>query len=143
MGRQEDEVARVRLIRHFVEALERMHLAVPQRVLSLVVGFGQHQRQVLLAQDRRSENLVAGRDAPLRERQYLPLDHRQQPLGQFALLHLGNLQRNLSAFNGGQCLGAMAAGNAGDICSKRLAVEQNYTWPQSHRNFCFFNCRRL
>jgi len=40
-----------------------VHFAVPERVFRLVVGFGDHERQIGLVEDSRAENLVAGGNA--------------------------------------------------------------------------------
>lgn len=93
MRRQEDQVARVALLRHFIEALQRVDLTVPERIFGLVVGLGQHEREIGLAQDRGAEHLVAGRDTLRRQRQYVVLDDRQQALGQFGLIHVCSLPR--------------------------------------------------
>ena len=47
------------LARPLVELLERVHLAVPERILGLVVGLGDDERQVAFQEDRRAEKLVA------------------------------------------------------------------------------------
>ena len=69
-------------LRHFVEALQAMHLAVPERVFDLVVGFGEHQRAVVLAQDRRAEQLVAMGNAVRGLRHDVVLDHVEQAVDQ-------------------------------------------------------------
>ena len=66
--------------RHFVEALQAMHLAVPERVFGLVVGFGDDQRAVRLAQDRRAEQLVALGHAGRGLRHDVVFDHIEQPV---------------------------------------------------------------
>ena len=50
---------------HFVEALQAMDLAMPERVLRLVVGLGEDERAVALSQDGGAEELVAAPDASL------------------------------------------------------------------------------
>jgi len=65
VGGKEDAVhGRGTLVRgQFIEALDGVHLAVPERVLGFVVGLGDHEGQVGLAQDRRPEQFVAARNA--------------------------------------------------------------------------------
>lgn len=46
MGRQENQVLSIRPFALFVEAFQRMHFPVPERVFQLVVGLCQHQRKV-------------------------------------------------------------------------------------------------
>ncbi len=67
MRRQEDQLARVRRLGHLVEALERVHLAMPQRILVSLCGFGQYQRQIGLAQDAAPNTLLPSA-TPSRER---------------------------------------------------------------------------
>jgi hypothetical protein len=61
-----------------VKALDGVDLAMPQRVLHLVVGFGEHQRQIRFSQDGRAENLGSARDALARHRHDVVLDDVEQ-----------------------------------------------------------------
>jgi len=84
VGGQEDRVFRVDALglRHFVEALQAVHLAMPERVFGLVVGFGKNQRAVVLSQDRRAEQFVAVGDAFGRFRYDVVLDDFEQAVDQ-------------------------------------------------------------
>jgi hypothetical protein len=62
-----------------VQALDGVHLSVPERILHLVVGLRDHQGQVRLPQDRRAEHLVAPLHLAARLGRHIALDHIQQP----------------------------------------------------------------
>src|SRR5262245_17393226 len=55
---------------------------MPERIFDLVVGFGQDQREIGLAQDRRAEHLAAARDAGPRHRHDVMLDDVKQAIDQ-------------------------------------------------------------
>jgi len=75
MRGKEDQVFRIRLFAEFVETFQGVNLAVPQRILELIIGFGDHQRQIGLAQNGRSEHLVSQRNTVAREWQNVMFDH--------------------------------------------------------------------
>ncbi|MNE93270.1 hypothetical protein D3C80_1911010 [compost metagenome] len=93
MRGKKNQIARVGFFRHLVEALERVDLPVPERVFGLVIGLGENERKVRFAQDRCAEHLVAGGDTLFGQGQGVPLDHVQQPFGQFGLCHVFVLRR--------------------------------------------------
>ncbi len=66
----------------FEELFEGVHLAVPQRVGGLVIGAGEHQREVGFAQDRRPEHLVARGHAGLGQGQNVEVDDIEQAAGE-------------------------------------------------------------
>ena len=61
MGGKEYTVLRIghSVARPLVELFEGMHLAVPERVFRLVIGFGDDQRQVLFQENGGPKQLVA------------------------------------------------------------------------------------
>jgi hypothetical protein len=54
---------------------------MPQRIVSFVVGSGDHQRQIGFAQNRRAEDLVSGGDSAFGQRQDVVLDDVEQAGG--------------------------------------------------------------
>ena len=74
VGGQEDQVTRRGPLGHLVELLERVDLAVPQRIVGFVVGSRNDQRQVRFAQQRRPENLVPRGNAAFGQRQDVGID---------------------------------------------------------------------
>jgi len=80
MRGQEDAVLglRPRRRRQLVQLLDRVDLAVPQRILHLVVALGDYKREVGFLQDRRAEQLVAPFHLAPRLRRYVALHHVQQ-----------------------------------------------------------------
>ncbi|MNT70750.1 hypothetical protein D3C72_2091670 [compost metagenome] len=61
------------------EPLDGVHLAMPERIFDLVIGFRDHGGQVGLPQDRGTEELVAAGHATGGDRRDLLLDNIEQP----------------------------------------------------------------
>lgn len=64
-----------------IEAVQGMHFAMPQRIVNLVVGPGDHQGQIGFAQDRRAKDLVSGGHTGFGQRQDVVLDDIEQAGG--------------------------------------------------------------
>jgi hypothetical protein len=62
-------------------------LAVPEGILDLFVGLGDHQRAVGFRKDRCSEQLVAAGDAGLGERHDVVFDYVEQAVDQRSVRH--------------------------------------------------------
>ncbi|MNY76787.1 hypothetical protein D3C86_2164780 [compost metagenome] len=60
---------------------------MPERVFRFVVGFGDDQRQIRFAQDRRAKNLVSSRDTLFRQGQDIGFDHGQQAFCKLGVVH--------------------------------------------------------
>lgn len=84
MGGDEDAILRIDTfgLRHLVEAFQAMHLAVPERVLDLVVGLGDDQRSGRPCANRGAEQLVALGDALRGHRNDVVFDHVEETVDQ-------------------------------------------------------------
>jgi hypothetical protein len=81
--REENQILGIWPLALFVEALQRMHLAMPERIFEFVVGLGQHQRKIRLAQDSSAKHLVAGGHATGGQGQDVVFDHVEKSTGKF------------------------------------------------------------
>ena len=69
-----------------VKPLDGVHLAVPERVFDLVIGFGDDHGQIGLAQDGGAENLVATRHLTTGHGGDVALDHIEKARGKREIL---------------------------------------------------------
>ena len=63
-----------------VEPLDGVYLAMPERVVDLVIGLGDDEAKIGLAQDGGAENLVAAADLAPGERGDVVFDDVEQPV---------------------------------------------------------------
>lgn len=105
MRRQENQVLGIWPLALFIEAFQRMHLAMPERVFELVVRVRQHQRQVGLAQDGRAKHLVAGGNSTGSQGKNVVFDHVEKSTGKFWCGQGGAL-RSLVQCDPSACRGA-------------------------------------
>ena len=80
MGCKENAVLRLRALTcgQFIELLQGMNFAMPERIFHLIIGIGDHQRQIIFSQDRGPEQLVAQRHTSTRQRYNILLDNIEQ-----------------------------------------------------------------
>ncbi len=90
MSGKKDHVFRIGAptLRHFIEALQCVHFTVPERIFGLVVGFSKNKRQIRLAQQGRTEHLVAFRHTLLSQRNDILLDNIDKLFKQFQFIYL-------------------------------------------------------
>lgn len=88
VGGKEDEVLCVRLLAKLIKPLQCVDLAMPERILQLVIGLGQHEGQIRLSQYGCSEDLVAQRHAACGQWQDIVFDNIEETRG-YGLLGQG------------------------------------------------------
>ncbi|MCY1551266.1 hypothetical protein D9M68_875830 [compost metagenome] len=90
MRGEEDEIAGVRALStlDLVEALQRVHFAVPERVFRFVVGLDEHGRKIGLAHQCRAEDLVAGSNTGFRCRDDAALHRAKQCIEELVVIGL-------------------------------------------------------
>ena len=87
MGRKENQLRRRRALigGNFIKPLKAMDFTVPQRVFGFIVGLGNHQLQIILAQDRRAKQLVAVRNARTGFGQNVTFEYAKQAFEDFLI----------------------------------------------------------
>jgi len=102
------------------EPVQAVDLAVPEGILGLGVGAGDDEAEVLLREDRRAEDLVAGGDAGAREGHDVVAQHREHALDE---ARVGVCPRGLGVCVRPSAPQGRERAPRGGVCAGRAAVK--------------------